>query len=88
MHMQNCVHRDLKPANILIKNWNPIHALVSDFDFLNTGGPLKHLCGSRIYIAPEIADAHVERDVELGFYNRKVDVWALGMIARKHGMQL
>ncbi|CAD8177032.1 unnamed protein product [Paramecium octaurelia] len=76
MHNQKVIHRDVKPANIMFKQGVPKYI---DFGFA------KYIeeeridqiqtvdVGSPQYMAPELLD-------ESGYYNQKVDVWALGII--------
>ncbi|CAK90372.1 unnamed protein product (macronuclear) [Paramecium tetraurelia] len=76
MHNQKIIHRDIKPANIMLKQGVPKYI---DFGFA------KHFeeekvdqiqtvdVGSPQYMAPELLE-------ESGYYNQKVDVWALGII--------
>ncbi|KAJ6591644.1 kinase-like domain-containing protein [Mycena vulgaris] len=63
MHALGITHRDLKPENILLdtKNGAPF-IKVADFGLadiqmnLNHQMPMTTLCGSTIYVAPEVAD--------------------------------
>lgn len=74
MHTKNAVHRDLKPENLLLDANGHIH--ISDFNLTNylpkTGKPLRSLCGTLYYMAPELL-------AKTG-YRESVDWWALGVI--------
>ncbi|CAI4228994.1 unnamed protein product [Auanema sp. JU1783] len=83
INSKGIVHRDLKPQNILLcydtKSANPpIHDIVvklADFGFarfLNDGVMAATLCGSPMYMAPEvIMSLH---------YDAKADLWSIGTI--------
>lgn len=70
---KNIIHRDLKPQNILIdKNYN---IKLSDFGFARyyeEDTLLKTLCGTPLYMAPEIMNY---KD-----YDDKADLWSVGII--------
>ena len=69
----NLIHRDLKPHNILISDSGTIK--IADFGFVkeyDTNIMMDTLCGSPIYMAPEILQ-HKK-------YDAKVDLWSLGVI--------
>ena len=70
---QNIMHRDIKPHNILLKDIYTIK--ISDFGFAkyyNKVDLSKTLCGSPIYMAPEI--------MQFKNYNHKTDIWSLGIV--------
>ncbi|CAF1185164.1 unnamed protein product, partial [Didymodactylos carnosus] len=81
-HENNVVHRDLKPQNILLcyKNKeNPqvteITLKIADFGFarfLQDGVMAGTLCGSPMYMAPEVI-----RSLQ---YDAKADLWSVGTI--------
>jgi serine/threonine protein kinase len=69
----NLIHRDLKPHNILICESGTVK--IADFGFVkeyDANNMLDTLCGSPIYMAPEILQ-HKK-------YDAKVDLWSLGVI--------
>jgi serine/threonine-protein kinase ULK/ATG1 len=81
-HEHNVVHRDLKPQNILLshpdKN-NPrvqdVILKIADFGFarfLSDGVMAGTLCGSPMYMAPEVI-----RSLQ---YDGKADLWSIGTI--------
>ncbi|CAF4189082.1 unnamed protein product, partial [Didymodactylos carnosus] len=81
-HENNVVHRDLKPQNILLcyKNKenpqiNEITLKIADFGFarfLQEGVMAGTLCGSPMYMAPEVI-----RSLQ---YDAKADLWSVGTI--------
>ncbi|KAJ3682686.1 hypothetical protein LUZ60_012913 [Juncus effusus] len=70
------VHRDLKPQNILLLSSDESSVLkIADFGFakvLQTHGMAETLCGSPLYMAPEVMQ--VQR------YDAKADLWSIGVI--------
>ena len=78
LHENNIIHRDIKPENYLLQNEDPpgvVNLKQVDFGLSkrmteeNKNQP-KTRCGTPYYIAPEIMT---------GFYDSKVDVWAIGV---------
>jgi len=71
---RNIVHRDLKPQNILLSE--DLKCLkLTDFNFareLYDNDLAQTLCGSPLYMAPEIIEKHE--------YTVKSDLWSVGMI--------
>ncbi|KAM7263675.1 hypothetical protein ACFE04_001358 [Oxalis oulophora] len=72
----NVIHRDLKPQNLLLSSndSNPI-LKIADFGFarsLQPRGLAETLCGSPLYMAPEI--------MQLQKYDAKADLWSVGTI--------
>ena len=83
MNSKGIVHRDLKPQNILLahsgKTRNPhpsdIVLKIADFGFarfLQDGVMAATLCGSPLYMAPEVIMSLQ--------YDAKADLWSLGTI--------
>ena len=83
MHSKGIVHRDLKPQNILlckpVNKTNPapteMTVKLADFGFarfLNDGVMAGTLCGSPMYMAPEVIMSHQ--------YDAKADLWSIGTI--------
>ncbi|KAK1651216.1 hypothetical protein QYE76_069021 [Lolium multiflorum] len=73
---KNVVHRDLKPQNILLVANSATSILkIADFGFakfLEPSGLAETLCGSPLYMAPEVMQAHK--------YDAKADLWSVGII--------
>lgn len=84
MHTKGIVHRDLKPQNILLTHNvlpprtphpNEITLKIADFGFarfLEEGNMAVTLCGSPMYMAPEVIMSLK--------YDAKADLWSLGTI--------
>ena len=73
LYSNNLIHRDLKPHNILITSNNILK--ICDFGFVkesNENMLYDTLCGSPIYMAPEI--------LKYKKYDSKVDLWSMGII--------
>jgi serine/threonine protein kinase len=68
------VHRDIKPANILVQSLKPLHVKLADFGFSRISADLTTICGTPVYMAPEIF--HHGRS-----YTPAVDIWSLGLVA-------
>ena len=73
LHENNILHRDLKPQNILLTD--DMNIQIADFGFarkVEKGMLLNTLCGSPMYMAPEIIN---KQD-----YSIKSDLWSVGII--------
>ncbi|GLJ55411.1 hypothetical protein SUGI_1189660 [Cryptomeria japonica] len=76
LHENNLIHRDLKPQNLLLSTSDRNAVLkIADFGFARTLQPqglAETLCGSPLYMAPEI--------MQFQKYNAKADLWSVGAI--------
>lgn len=84
MHSLGIVHRDLKPQNILLSqpiskttnpNWDGVTVKIADFGFARTLSSTQlteTICGSPMYMAPEILGNHK--------YTDNADLWSMGVI--------
>ncbi|KAH7416127.1 hypothetical protein KP509_14G076800 [Ceratopteris richardii] len=76
LRANNLIHRDLKPQNLLLST-NDANAVlkIADFGFarsLQPQGMAETLCGSPLYMAPEILSSKK--------YDAKADLWSVGTI--------
>jgi serine/threonine protein kinase len=73
LYENNIMHRDLKPQNILVSKEYILK--ITDFGFaryMNNDIIIKTLCGSPMYMAPEI--------IKYKKYNNTSDLWSIGVI--------
>lgn len=78
LRSKGIVHRDLKPQNLLLTSLNPskMKLKIADFGFAkyvrNSNVLLETVCGSPLYMAPEILKQQK--------YDDKADLWSVGVI--------
>jgi calcium/calmodulin-dependent protein kinase I len=85
LHSQGIAHRDLKPDNLMFmskdpnsSNYNTIK--LADFGFAKFTDPqevMKTVCGTPLYIAPEVLEADMP---DHPGYGCEVDIWSIGVI--------
>ncbi|XP_067940501.1 myosin light chain kinase A-like [Watersipora subatra] len=91
LHKNNVVHRDLKPENILLTSMATDRQIVKVTDFgysiiTATSSLLQTICGTSLYLAPELVNMAVfgageldNSSTQVG-YTKAVDCWSLGVI--------
>ena len=81
MYARGVVHRDLKPENILLVSKNDDTSLkIADYGYatqLRPGKPLRTICGTPGYMAPEIIRGYLEGRAK---YGGKSDVYSIGVV--------
>ena len=85
LHSKNVVHRDLKLENLMFCVPGDIHSLkILDYGFskhLQTGSEtLSTICGSPMYVAPEILKLSSTQSHTPATYTSAVDAWSTGVI--------
>jgi len=92
LHGRGIAHRDLKPENVLCVNANsPCPVKLCDFDLCSEAHnksstpQLLTPVGSCEYMAPEVVNTFIaeeedEDDTEELYYDKKCDLWSLGVI--------
>ena len=95
MHHHGLAHRDLKLENILLMEPDEFgmgSVKISDFGLtkLLTSGDTdssgnhfesEHsICGSPLYIAPEMLDTTQDNGTDIAKYGLKIDIWACGIV--------
>lgn len=83
MHAHNVVHRDLKLENILLSDDGDAPSVkLIDFGlarFRESSAPLRTICGSPLYIAPEILELETSANDDES-YTTACDMWSVGVI--------
>eukprot|EP00388_Colpodella_angusta_P046516 GDKK01069672.1.p1 GENE.GDKK01069672.1~~GDKK01069672.1.p1 ORF type:complete len:426 (-),score=64.89 GDKK01069672.1:43-1320(-) len=72
LHAKKVIHRDIKPENLLIGHDCTLKLADFGWSTRALSGRRKTLCGTKDYIAPEMAAKKV--------YNEKIDVWMVGIL--------
>ncbi|KAF5712167.1 serine threonine kinase eg2 [Fusarium mundagurra] len=77
LHRKNVIHRDIKPENILLGIYGEIK--ISDFGWSvhAPGNRRTTFCGTLDYLPPEMVNPKISDYA----YDRKVDLWSLGVLA-------
>jgi len=70
-HSRNVVHRDLKPDNVMIGDFGEVYVL--DWGVATRPGPVVHVAGTMVYMAPEMLGG-------LGDVTPRTDVYLLGAV--------
>ena len=80
LHSKNIVHRDLKLENILLSDKSASAVVkIADFGlarFFADDSQLRTICGSPLYVAPEILDIGANMET----YTPAVDMWSIGVM--------
>jgi calcium-dependent protein kinase len=75
LHSLDICHRDIKPENLTFSTTeSDAEVKVIDFGLstrLNRGNMMKDIVGTPFYVAPEVLQ---------GVYNKKCDIWSLGVV--------
>lgn len=71
LHSKNIIHRDIKPENLLLTADDDIKICDFGWSIMHEEG-LNRLCGSPLYLAPEVIDQNV--------YDFAIDRWSLGVL--------
>ncbi|KAK5581893.1 hypothetical protein RB653_003473 [Dictyostelium firmibasis] len=98
LHSEGIAHRDLKPENILFESYGDdyLKIKITDFGlarFIHEGELAKTLCGSPLYVAPEVilsihqknkygnrSSQSPSKDLSSVGYGKSCDAWSLGAI--------
>ena len=98
MNKYNIIHRDIKGENILLhfdnekdlitNNYLKAKVKIIDFGFsrfLRNNELAKSIIGSPLYMDPSILTTFIAKreNIETGFYDKKVDIWSLGVLTYK-----
>ncbi|KAK0973034.1 hypothetical protein LTR54_017427 [Friedmanniomyces endolithicus] len=83
------VHRDIKPENLLVQSGEPIHIKLGDFGISKASEDLKTLCGTPMYLPPELARHHGSKSSRSRIqYSQAVDIWSLGVVIYQYVYEL
>ena len=79
------VHRDVSPNNILILHRRPGDLFIkfADFGISREGDSLRSICGTYLYLAPEVYEANGIPREQRPAYTALVDIWSLGVVLAK-----
>ncbi|XP_028766074.1 serine/threonine-protein kinase ATG1t [Neltuma alba] len=77
LHSRGIIHRDLKPENILLSSQGDDDSVLKIADFglsrtLHPGEYAETVCGSPLYMAPEV--------LQFQKYDDKADMWSIGAV--------
>lgn len=73
LHNHEVIHRDIKPANILIiPETRRLTIKLCDFSLSRKGSLAKTLCGTGLYVAPEVFSKQP--------YDARIDIWSVGVV--------
>ncbi|HEY1955812.1 MAG TPA: protein kinase [Polyangiaceae bacterium] len=70
-HSRDVVHRDLKPDNVMIGHFGEVYVL--DWGVAMRAGPVRHVAGTIVYMAPEMLGG-------AGDVGARTDVYLLGAV--------
>ncbi|KAG0195288.1 hypothetical protein BGX28_001779, partial [Mortierella sp. GBA30] len=81
LHVRDIVHRDIRPENLLLTSRGSYpHVVLADFGLARAFDqvcPMKSMCGTVLYMAPEVLEATFGQGVG---YTCAADCWSLGVM--------